>query len=123
MLRTGLVLMAGMAMGALAVGTPGAQPNPPTYAVIDVASIGDPDGYRAIGPKGEPSIRPYGGRFVMRTDNIVASDGAPPKRYIVIAFDSLEKARAWRSSAGMNEIMAIQDKTSSSRVFFVEGLP
>jgi uncharacterized protein (DUF1330 family) len=58
----------------------------------------------------------------MRTNNITASDGTPPNRFVVIAFDSLEKAKAWTASAAQKEVDAIRAKTTKSRVFYVEGM-
>ena len=120
--RTSLTLLAGIALGAVAVHGLHAQATPPTYAFIDDSAITDPAGYAAIGPKGGPSVAAFGGKFVMRTDKITASDGTPPQRIIVIAFDNLAQAKAWRASPAMQEIWAIQEKTSKSRIFFVEGL-
>lgn len=57
----------------------------------------------------------------MRTDKITASDGTLPKRPIVIAFDNLDKAKAWRASPVMEDIWAIDSKTSTSRIFLAEG--
>ena len=118
-----LTLLAGIGLGAAAVQGLHAQATPPTYAVIDIASISDPAGYAAIGPKGGPATAAFGGKFLARTEAITASDGTPPKRIVLIAFDNLAKAKAWRASAAMQEIWAIEDKTSKSRLFFVEGLP
>jgi uncharacterized protein (DUF1330 family) len=121
-LRTSLALLAGVALGAVAVDGLHAQASPPTYAIIDDSAITDPAGYAAIGPKGGPSVAAFGGKFVMRTDKITASDGTPPKRIVVIGFENLAQAKAWRASHAMQEIWAIQEKTSKSRIFFVEGL-
>jgi len=120
--KLGLALLAGIAAGAAAVQGLHAQATPPVYAVIDIASITDAAGYAAIGPKGGPSIAAFGGKFLARTDAITASDGTPPQRFALVAFDSLAKAKAWRASPAMQEIWAIQDKTSKSRIFFVDGM-
>lgn len=121
-----LVLAAGAALGTVlslaAMHGLQAQPKPPVYAVIDIAQITDPASYAAIGPRGGPSIEAFGGRFLARTDAITASDGPAPQRYALIAFDSLDKAKAWRASPAMKEIWAIQEKASRSRIFFVEGV-
>jgi len=120
--RAGLALVAGLLAGAATVHGLHAQASPPVYAVIDIATITDPAGYAALVPKGGPSVAAFGGRFLARTDAITASDGTPPQRVAIVAFDSLAKAKAWRASPAMQEIWAIQDKTSKSRIFFVEGL-
>lgn len=117
-----LALVAGLLAGGAAVHGLHAQASLPAYAVIDIGSISDPAGYAALVPKGGPSIAAFGGKFLARTDAITASDGTPPQRIAIVAFDSLAKAKAWRASPAMQEIWAIQDKTSKSRIFFVEGL-
>ena len=120
-----LAVVAGAAVGAaLSLTTMHglqAQPKPPVYAVIDVARITDANAYAALGPRGAASLPPFGGKFLARTDRVEPSDGYPPQRYVLIAFDNLDKAKAWRDSAAMKEIWAIQEKSSHSRIFFVEG--
>lgn len=117
-----LAVVAGAALGAVAMHGLQAQPKPPVYAVIEVARITDAAAYATIGPRGGPSVVPFGGKFLARTDRITPADGHPPERYVVIAFDTLEKAQAWRDSPAMKEIWAIQEKSSRSRIFFVEGM-
>jgi uncharacterized protein (DUF1330 family) len=51
---------------------------------------------------------PRQGEFVIRTEKITALDGASPKRFIVIAFDSAEKAKAWNDSAAQGEVNDIR---------------
>ena len=63
-----------------------------------------------------------GGRYVMRTENITALDGTPPKRFVVIQFDSVEKAKAWNATPQLAEINAIRAKAAKSRSFVVEGM-
>jgi uncharacterized protein (DUF1330 family) len=59
----------------------------------------------------------------VRTDNIIAGDGTPPKRFVILAFDSPAKAKAWEASAAQQEVTAIRLKTSKSKQFLVEGSP
>ena len=119
---TALTLFGGIALGAVAVQGLHAQAAPPTYAIIDVSSIADPAAYAAIGPKGGPATAAFGGKFLARTDSSTASDGPPPKRMIIIGFENLARAKAWRASPGMQEVWAIEEKASKSRIFFVEGM-
>jgi uncharacterized protein (DUF1330 family) len=120
---TAAALAAGLVLGAAAVHGLHAQAAAPTYAVIDIASITDPAAYATLVPKGGPATAAFGGKFLARTDTIAGSDGTPPQRFILIAFDSLARAKAWRASPGMQEVWATQEKASKSRIFFVEGLP
>jgi uncharacterized protein (DUF1330 family) len=125
-MQVGLTLLAGVAIGAVAVEVLHAQATPPSYVVTDIAEISDPEGFKVVSqrPQAEAAARVQqaGGRYITRTDKITALDGAPPKRMIIIAFDSLEKAQAFNNSQGQKEINAIRTKTTKSRSFIVQGL-
>ena len=62
-----------------------------------------------------------GGHYLIRTDQITATDGTPPQRFVIIAFDSMDKAKAWSSSAAQKEVDVIRMKATKSRPFLVEG--
>jgi Domain of unknown function (DUF1330) len=47
----------------------------------------------------------------------------PPKRFVIIAFDSMEKAQAWNSSPAQKAVFEITAKTTKQRRFIVEGPP
>jgi uncharacterized protein (DUF1330 family) len=79
--------------------------------------------FKAIIPKAGPeTLVPFGGKYVIRTEKITALDGTPPKRFVVIAFDSMEKAKAWKASASSKEVDVIRNKTTKSSQFLVEGM-
>lgn len=67
-------------------------------------------------------IRDFGGRYVAATEKITALDGIAPKRFIVVAFDSPEKALAWFNSPRLKEATAMRVKATKSRSFFFEGM-
>ena len=54
--------------------------------------------FKTLGPKAGPANEAFGGKFIVRTEAITSLDGTPPKRIVVIAFDSIEKAKAWDAS-------------------------
>ena len=66
---------------------------------------------------------PYNGRYLIRSDKIVPLEGAPPKRFVVIAFDTLERAQRWSASSPVKETNAIRRSAATWRSFLVEGLP
>ena len=122
-LKLAVALGAGAVVGGMAVQGLRAQTSPPSYVVVDISDITDPEGYKAIISKSAPSsIAQFGGKYVIRTENIVAVEGVAPKRFVVIAFDNVEKSKAWIDSRNQKEIRAIRDKTSKSRQFIVEGM-
>jgi uncharacterized protein (DUF1330 family) len=118
----GLAMLAGAAFGAAAVSGLHAQNKAPgAYAVIDISEISNPDLFKTLLPKVGASNAAFGGQNVILTEKIVGLDGTPPKRFIVLAFDSMEKAKAWDASAAQKEITGIRTKSTKSRAFLADG--
>jgi uncharacterized protein (DUF1330 family) len=119
----GLAMLAGGAIGATSVNGLRAQGKAPgAYAVIDISAVTNPDVFKTIGAKAGPAMTAAGGKYIMRTDKVLGLDGTPPKRFVVIAFDSIDQAKAWNASAAQKEVDAIRTQSTSSRVFIVEGM-
>jgi uncharacterized protein (DUF1330 family) len=51
---------------------------------------------------------------------LAALDGAAPKRFVMVAFDSMEKASGFYQNT--KEMTAMRIKATKSRAFIVEGL-
>jgi uncharacterized protein (DUF1330 family) len=118
-----MTLVAGAAIGAIGVQGLHAQAKPPAYVVIAIRSVTDPDAMKTLMEKASPeALAAAGGRYVIRTNEITAFDGTPPKRFVLIAFDNVEKAKAWRDSAATQEITAVRAKATDSVSFMVEGV-
>jgi uncharacterized protein (DUF1330 family) len=60
---------------------------------------------------------------IVRGGQTDALEGDAPKRVIVIAFDSMEKARGWWTSPAYEAIKPIRHSSAVARLFFVEGVP
>ena len=104
-------MLAGGAIGATAVNGLHAQGKAPgAYAVVDISKINDPDTFKTLFPIAQRHCDDFGGKYVIRTEKITAVDGTPPARFIVIAFDSMDKAAAWHASAGMKQVDSIRLK-------------
>ena len=117
----GSVLLAGIAIGGIAVTSLNAQSKGPgAYAIIDISQITDRDSFvKQLLPKAEPAILSAGGKFITRTEKVSALDGTPPQRFVIIGFDSADKAKAWNASAAWREVDAMRTKITSSRTFIV----
>ncbi len=121
--KLAITLVAGVAVGGAIIQGLHAQATPPVYVVVDISDITDPQGFKAIPPKSGPeTLAPFGGKYIIRTEKITALDGTPPKRFVVIAFDSVAKANAWKASANSKEVDVIRDRTTKSTQFLVEGM-
>jgi len=99
-----------------------AQAKPPAYLISDV-TVTDENGYKEYIEKFPATLVPFGGKFLVRAGQTVSIPGAgePPKRPVVVVFESLEKAKAWSESAATVEIRPIRDRTAKIRDFLVEG--
>ena len=97
-----------------------AQSVPPTYFIVDFSEITDPEGFKALAAKATPEILAgFGGKYVVRSQNITAVEGVAPRRLVIIAFDTPEHAKAWSEQP---DPRAIRAKTTKSRSFIVEGV-
>ena len=84
----------------------------------------DPEGFKAVtsSPAAGPArLKELGGRYIIRSTTMTALDGPPPARFVVLAFDSKDKAQAWADASDIKAINAIRYKTTSSSAFIVEG--
>ncbi len=95
----------------------------PAYAVAEIEVL-DPQKYKSYVDQVQGTLVPFGGKFLVRGGgSSQALEGDPPKRYVVIAFESTEKARAWYGSPAYEAIRPIRLANAKSRVFIVEGIP
>lgn len=116
-----LAMLVGFGLGAITLtGINAHAKTPVAYAIIDTSDVTDAELYKKIATKSPPT-ESAGGRYLARTGNIIALHGAPPKRFVIIAFDSIEKAKAWDALPVSMEIHAIADKAATQRRFIVEG--
>jgi uncharacterized protein (DUF1330 family) len=117
-----LAMIVSFGLGAVAIDRLNAQGKPAgAYAIVDISEITDPEGFRQVGPKAGKAAASAGGQHLARTENIVALHGTPPKRFIIIAFDSIKQAQEWDASSGTKEVNEISDRSAKSRRFIVEG--
>ena len=116
-----LGLVMGIAMGAAAVQGIHAQTKPPVYVVIPILKITDPETFKKIAAISGPSAAAAGGRYIIRGGNTTKLDGTPPERLVVIAFDSVEKAKAWADSPATKQVTELRTKSTQSLSFIIEG--
>jgi uncharacterized protein (DUF1330 family) len=117
-----LAMSIGFAFGACAVGAVHAQrTGPAAYAIVDITEIKDPRTFKTLLPKAPAALKPFGGRYITRTESITGLDGVPPLRFVIIAFDSMSQANNWSESAAHNELSEIRMRSTNSRSFIVEA--
>jgi uncharacterized protein (DUF1330 family) len=92
----------------------------PGYVVAEV-DVTDPATFAKYAAKAPGTIAQYGGEYVIRGGKFDSIEGDAPKRFVVIRFESVEKAKAWENSPEYNAIKPIRHSSAKSRVFIVEG--
>ena len=121
--RLALMLLAGFALGAVAIGALKAQGNkPPAYAIAEV-EVSDPAGFQQYAAKIPATLTPYHGKVVVRGKADTKEGAAPNGSVVVLAFDNLDNAESWYSSTAYREIIPLRERSAKTRLFIVEGLP
>jgi uncharacterized protein (DUF1330 family) len=92
----------------------------PGYVIAEV-DVTDPGTFQKYADKAPGTIAQYGGHYVIRGGKNMSIEGEPPKRFVVIQFESVEKAKAWEDSPEYSAIKPIRHSSAKSRVFIVEG--
>jgi uncharacterized protein (DUF1330 family) len=118
-----LAMLAGIALGGAAVQGLHAQAKLPGYVVVEIDATNPEAFLKEYAPIAGKAIMAGGGKYLARGGKNVGIDGEPPKpRTVIVAFDSLEQAKATFTSAEYLEGRKIGDKYAKFRIWAMEGL-
>ena len=123
--KLGLVLLAGVALGGAGATAIHAQQAKvaPGYVIAEV-EVNDAAAFQKYATAVPGTLAPFNAKYVVRAGKITPVEGDAPKgRFIVIAFDSVEKALAWEDSPAYEAIKPIRHASAKSRIFIAEGVP
>jgi uncharacterized protein (DUF1330 family) len=123
-----LAMLAGCALGASGIQGLRAQAKPPIYYVVEVDAT-DPDTYaKEFAPKAQAIIKGAGGRFLAiggtgatGAKAVTRIEGEPPKRVVVMAWDSMEQVKSWWGNPDYIALRKAVDRYAKFRSFAVEG--
>ena len=119
-----LAVLVGVALGvagAMVIHAQQAKAGP-GYVIAEV-DVHDATTFAKYGAKVPETLAPFGGHYLVRGGKVEAVEGDAPKdRFVVIQFDSVEKARAWENSSAYEAIKPIRHSSATSRVFIVAGV-
>ena len=95
----------------------------PAYVIAEV-EVTDPATFQKYSDKVAGTLAPFNGHYLVRGGKLLSleGEGEAPKRFVVIAFDSVEKAKGWEDSPAYSAIKPIRHKSAKSRVFIAEGI-
>jgi uncharacterized protein (DUF1330 family) len=95
----------------------------PAYIVVDI-DVKDSktyDRYKRLAPA---TMIPYGGRYLTRGGETAVLEGEwTPKRFVILEFPSLERAKAWWSSAEYAEPKKMRQASARTNMVATDGLP
>ena len=116
-----LALVAGIGIGAVGIGALHAQSKPPVFMIAEV-EVRDADGYaKEYLPLAEQTLKEHGGRYIA-AGKPTAVDGEPPKRAVIVQWESMEKLLGWRHSPAYEKARAIGEKYATYRDFALQGV-
>jgi uncharacterized protein (DUF1330 family) len=123
-----LAMLAGCGLGAAAVQGLHAQAKPPIYYVVEIDTT-NPDAYaKEFAPQAQAIIKAAGGRFVAiggvgatGAKSVTEIEGEPPKRVVVMAWDTMEQIKAWWGNPEYAALRKVVDKYAKFRSYAVEG--
>jgi uncharacterized protein (DUF1330 family) len=121
--KLALAMLAGVSIGVSGAMAIHAQQSrtPPAYVVAEV-DVTDPTTFQQYSAKVPETLAPFNGHFIVRGGKTQAVEGEAPKRLVVIAFESAEKARGWYDSPAYKAIIAMRLSSAKTRLFIVEGV-
>ncbi len=125
--KMGLVMLACVAVGALGSKTLHGQAKPPAYLIGEI-DVRDPDGFaKEYLPKAREIIKAHGGRLIAAAGGaatgpqVVAVDGAAPKRVVIYMYPNMEALQAWRNDPAYVQVRHVGEKYATYHTFAVEG--
>ena len=123
-LKTAFAMLAGMAIGIGGAAVIHAQQaKAPAGYIIAEVDVKDAPTFQKYAAQVPPTMAPFGGHDLVRGGKAEALEGESPKRIVVIAFDSVDKARAWYNSPAYDAIKGLRIDSTKSRLILVEGVP
>ncbi len=91
------------------------------YIIVNV-EVHDPVRYEDYRKSVLPTLQPFGGKFLVRGGKVEVLEGNwTPKRFVIVEFPSMEKAREWWHSAEYAVPKALRQATSHTEMVLVEG--
>lgn len=92
------------------------------YVLMDV-EITDQGAFDAVVERAPEIVGEHGGKFLVRggATEVLQGDWTP-HRLVIVAFDSVEQAKAWWNSPGHTELRSMFDRCSRTTATVAEGV-
>ena len=113
-------MLIGAALGISAIEMLHAQAKPPAYLMADI-TVNNETLFKEWADKINPTFAPFGAKYLVRGGETIAISGEPPKRTVLIVFESLDKAKAWNESDAVKQARSMPDRGAKFHSWLVEG--
>jgi len=120
-----LAVLVGILIGVAGAKTIHAEQEkvPPGYVISEADAIVDMAAVQKYGQGVPETLAPFNHNFIIRGGKPQSLDGGEAtKGVVVIASDSVEKAREWYDSAAYQAIKPLRRSSTKGRMFIVEGV-
>lgn len=95
---------------------------PKAYVIVQ-ETISDEDTFAAYRAQVLPTVRAFGGEFVVRGGALSIVEGEwPHPRLVVIAFPSRADAEGWYHSPAYQALIPLRQKASTGNLVIVDGV-
>ena len=92
------------------------------YVIVD-SDIKNLEGMKEYIEKVGATLAPHGGQPIIAGTNIEVKEGDwNPTRIVIVAFPSMDAARAWYNSPDYQAIIPIRTANTDDKLILVEGL-
>jgi uncharacterized protein (DUF1330 family) len=90
--------------------------------IVDIEVL-DPVRYDDYKRLASAAIAAFGGRYLVRGGKSEVLDGEwQPRRLVVLEFDSMERAKAWRDSPEYAEAKKVRDECARANMSVADGV-
>lgn len=93
----------------------------PAYLVAHI-DVRDPAGFDEYRARVAPVVKAYGGRYMVRTDQLERLEGAEPRgRLVILEFPCMDAAQSFYRSADYAPLLRQRLASTISDIVLVEG--
>ena len=91
------------------------------YVIADI-NVQDQETYREYAALVPDTLKPHGGRFIVRGGACETLEGDwQPRRLVVIEFPTTDDARRWHASSEYAPALAMRQRSATGSLVLVEG--
>ena len=118
-----LSMLAGVAVGALAIQGLHAQAKPAVYFVAENDISDAPSYAKEYASRAREMIKANGGRYLAAGDATTFVGEPPKSRVAIFVFDDLQQIQTWLNSPEYKELRKVGERYAKFRNYAVPGVP